>query len=272
VRDTVRLWNYRLWMRVGVLVLGSMTLAPGSHLFAQARPSGSEEPSRDSARVIHWTDAVWAAGGVALLSLIDEDVQRYTQKHRSNTLESFAAVFREQGSAIYYGGISLGVLSVGMISGDDGIKRAGGRLVATVAGSSIVMQGMKMLVGRSRPNANAGAYDFHPFSTLEDSAGIEQRESMPSGHTTVAFAVATSVADDIKSLPVSVLLYLWASGAAFSRVYENRHWLSDTAVGAVLGITSAKIITGRWRVFNIRPPQFLIAPSGDAALVWNLEF
>jgi membrane-associated phospholipid phosphatase len=67
-------------------------------------------------------------------------------------------------------------------------------------------------------------------------------------------------------------LYLWAAGAGFSRVYENRHWLSDTAVGALLGITSAKIITGRWRVFNIKPPQFLIAESGQAVLVWNLEF
>jgi membrane-associated phospholipid phosphatase len=259
-------------MKAWVIALGVSMLTPGSKLSAQASDSGGGALSGGSARVIRWSDAVWAAGGIALLSLIDEPVQRYTQRHRSTSLESLAEVFREQGSVIYYGGISLGVLSVGIISGDNDIKRAGGRLVATVTGSTILMQGLKMLVGRSRPSANVGAFDFHPFSTREDSAGVEQRESMPSGHTTVAFAVATSVADDIKSLPVSVLLYLWAAGAGFSRVYENRHWLSDTAVGALLGITSAKIITGRWRVFNIKPPQFLIAESGQAVLVWNLEF
>lgn len=260
------------WMKAGVLALGIISLSPGPHLLAQASDSARVEPSQDSARVIRWTDAVWAAGGVLVISLFDEPVQRYTQKHRSNTLEDFSEVFREQGSVIYYGGISLGVLSVGLISGDDDVTRAGGRLIATVAGSTILMQGLKLLVGRSRPNANVGAFDFHPFSTLEDSAGVEQRESMPSGHTTVAFAVATSIADDIGSRPVSVLLYLWAAGAGFSRVYDNRHWLSDTAVGALLGITSAKIITGRWRVFNIKPPRFLIADSGQAVLAWTVKF
>ena len=260
--------------RPGLFVLFAFLIGEigDSPLAAQIPDSAKVAPARDSARVVRWTSAVWALGGIAVLSLIDEPVQRYTQKHRSNTLESLAKVFERQGSAVYYGGVSLGVLAVGVVSGDNDITRAGGRLVATVAGSSLVMQGMKMLVGRSRPNANAGAYDFHPFSTLEDSRGVEQSESMPSGHTTVAFAVATAVADDLESLPISVILYTWAAGAGFSRVYENRHWLSDTAVGALFGITTAKIVTGRWRVFNLKPPQFLIAESGAMGLAWNLEF
>lgn len=266
-----RQWCCRQF-RLGLLVLGMFAVTPGSRLLHAQDSASDSGTARSSARVIRWTDAVWAAGGVALLSLLDEPVQRYTQKHRSNTLETLAEVFREQGSVFYYGGISLGVLSVGMLSGDADIKRAGGRLVATVAGSALIMQGMKMLVGRSRPNAKVGAFDFHPFSTLEDVNGVEQRGSMPSGHTAMAFAVATSVADDIKSVPVSVLLYAWAAGAGFSRIYENRHWLSDTVVGAVVGITTAKILTGRWRVFNLKPPQFLIADSGDRALVWSLQF
>lgn len=246
--------------------------ADPSGLLAQARDTARTRVSRDSSRVIRWPDALWAVGGVVALSLLDEPVQRGTQKNRSNTLKWFAAVFREQGSAAYYGGVSLGVLSVGLISGNDNIKRAGGRLVATVLGSAIVMQAGKMLIGRSRPNAGVGAYDFHPFSTQEDAAGVEQRESMPSGHVTAAFAVATSVVDDIHSTPVAVIVYAWAAGAAFSRVYENRHWLSDTAMGAILGITTAKIVNGHWRVFNLKPPRFLISASGEMALGWTVDF
>ena len=261
--------------RHGVLLLISLFGAFETHssstlLHAQS-PAPVKPESQDSARVIRWTDALWVVGGVVIISLVDEPVQRYTQKHRSNTLESFAAVFREQGSVFYYGGI-VGVLAVGLIKGDDDVLCAAGRLVGTVVASTIAMQGVKMLLGRSRPNANAGAFDFNPFSTEQDSLGVEQRESMPSGHTTAAFAIATALADEIGRMPVSVLLYLWASGAGFSRVYENRHWVSDTVVGALLGITTAKVLTGRWRVFNLKPPRFLLAESGTPSLAWTIDF
>ena len=35
---------------------------------------------------------------------------------------------------------------------------------------------------------------------------------------------------------------------------------------------AAKILSGRWRVFNIKPPRFLIAQSGAMALGWSLNF
>lgn len=37
--------------------------------------------------------------------------------------------------------------------------------------------------------------------------------------------------------------------------YSNRHWLSDVALGAVYGITAAKLVNGRWTVFCPRPPS-----------------
>ena len=35
-------------------------------------------------------------------------------------------------------------------------------------------------------------------------------------------------------------------------------------VGVWLGITSAKLLTGRWRIFGLRPPELL--------LFWNTTF
>jgi membrane-associated phospholipid phosphatase len=248
-----------------------------------AAPPAADSAARDSAaraaaqrvlaraHVIRWYEAAAAVGGIGALMLLDEPVQRFSQKHRSKTTDDIAGFFRQEGEVPYYAGISLGVLGVGLVTGKPGIRRAGTRLVAAVALSAAEMFAMKHLVGRSRPNEGVGAFSFHPFTSLKDSAGVETRGSMPSGHVTAAFAVATSLVDDIKSPFVKVLLYTAASGTAFSRINDNRHWLSDAGMGAVLGIFTAKVVNGHWRVFGLRPPGFLVTPAGPG-LGWRTSF
>jgi membrane-associated phospholipid phosphatase len=207
-----------------------------------------------------------------LLSTLDEPTQRYAQRHRSEETNEIAEVFRQEGEAPYYAGVSLGVLAVGAVSGNRAIRRSGTRLVASVALSALEMSVLKRVVGRSRPNEHVGAFVFHPFTSLKDSAGVETRGAMPSGHTTAAFAVATSLADDIDNPIVDALLYTAATGTAFSRINDNRHWLSDTFFGATLGVFTAKVVNGRWRLFGIRPPEFMVTPAGAPCLRWQGTF
>ena len=70
---------------------------------------------------------------------------------------------------------------------------------------------------------------------------------------------------------MQVLLYTAATGTAFSRINDNRHWLSDTGMGAVLGIFTAKVVSGRWHIFGLRPPRFLVTPAGTS-LTWRASF
>lgn len=224
----------------------------------------------EKAHVVRWYEAAAAVGGVAALMALDEPVQRFFQHHlRSQTTDDISSVFRQEGEAPYYAGISLGVLGVGLIANKPGVRRAGTRLVASVALSAAEMYALKVLTGRSRPNEDVGAFSFHPFTSLKDSAGIETRGSMPSGHVTAAFAVATSLVDDIKSPVVKVLLYTAASGTAFSRLNDNRHWLSDAGMGVVLGVFTAKVVNGHWRIFGLRPPGFLVTPAG-VSVHWSV--
>jgi membrane-associated phospholipid phosphatase len=225
-----------------------------------------------NAAPIRWYHAAIAVGGVAALSAIDEPVQRYTQRHRSPALSDIAGVFRHGGEPLFYGGIGAGILATGLVAGDRGIQGAGRRVLVSVATAGVVLESMKLLIGRSRPNENVGAFSFHPFTSLKDSAGVAARGAMPSGHALAAFAVVTSLADDIHSTPVHLLLYAAAGGTAFSRVYENRHWTSDVAMGTVLGITIGKVVSGRWRLFHLRPPSFLVGPSGETAVRWSVNF
>jgi membrane-associated phospholipid phosphatase len=224
------------------------------------------------AHVVRWYEVVAVLGGVAALTAVDEPAQRYVQRHRSKTLDDISSAFRREGQPEYYATVSLGVLAVGAVTGNAPIQRAGGRLVASVAMAGIATEGVKRLVGRSRPNEHVGAFQFHPFTSVKDSAGVQTRGALPSGHTMAAFAVATSLADDIKSPVVHVLLYTFAAGTAWSRINDNRHWLSDTALGAALGITSAKLVSGHWRIFNLKPPGFLVTPTGAPALAWRMNF
>lgn len=66
--------------------------------------------------------------------------------------------------------------------------------------------------------------------------------SLPSGHTSSAFSLAT-VANAHYGWKVGVPAYLLASGIGLSRIEANRHYLSDVVAGAALGIVVGRTVT-----------------------------
>lgn len=69
------------------------------------------------------------------------------------------------------------------------------------------------------------------------------KNSFPSGHTATAFMGAEFLMQEYKDVSVwyGVTGYVIASGTGFFRMYNNRHWLTDVAAGAGIGILSTKI-------------------------------
>ena len=199
-----------------------------------------------------WYHAGATLGGIALASLLDESLRDRLQAHRNGGKDDVAAVFRRMGQVEVFGTVGLGTIAVGLISGNPRIRRAGERISAglLLAGTLGVLT--KEVVGRRRPDLTGGPYQFKPFSG---------RDAWPSGHTTMAFALAASVSDEIHSTPVTIGLYSAAALTGWSRLNDNRHWLSDVLGGAALGITSAKLMNGHWRVFGVGAPRFLLEPG-----------
>jgi membrane-associated phospholipid phosphatase len=195
--------------------------------------------------------------------LLDEPVQRTVQAHRSSTADDLAAVFRRVGQPEVYLTMTAGMVGVGLLAHDGPLTRAGGRLFVSlgVAGTSTAVG--KRILGRARPSTDADAFHFAPLSS---------NDAFPSGHTTMAFALATSLADDLHNTWASIGLYTVATGTAWSRLNDNKHWLSDVGLGAIIGITSAKLVDGRWQVFGLRPPKILLARNGAAGVGWGLTF
>jgi len=69
------------------------------------------------------------------------------------------------------------------------------------------------------------------------------KNSFPSGHTATAFMGAEFLYQEYKDVSVwyGISGYLVATGTGLFRIYNNRHWLTDVATGAGIGILSTKI-------------------------------
>ncbi|MCD6193441.1 MAG: phosphatase PAP2 family protein [Candidatus Aminicenantes bacterium] len=104
--------------------------------------------------------------------------------------------------------------------------------------SGFVVNLLKFLAGRERPQVHHKARQFHPFSLKSSN------HAWPSGHASSAFAVAAVIASEVDSGWVDGVVYSLASLVAFSRVYDEYHWLSDVFIGSVLGyVIGHKIAT-----------------------------
>lgn len=69
------------------------------------------------------------------------------------------------------------------------------------------------------------------------------KNSFPSGHTATAFMGAEFLFQEYKDVSVwyGISGYAVAAGTGFFRMYNDRHWLTDVAAGAGIGILSTKI-------------------------------
>jgi hypothetical protein len=91
--------------------------------------------------------------------------------------------------------------------------------------TSAITYTLKKLVGRQRPGKGDG--DGHikgPFSG---------NDSFPSGHTALAFTIATVYANQKSSSGWNT--YPMASTVGWSRIYLKAHWTEDVIAGALIG-------------------------------------
>jgi membrane-associated phospholipid phosphatase len=91
--------------------------------------------------------------------------------------------------------------------------------------------------------------------------------SFPSGHTTVSFASATVLQQHF-GWKVGAPAYAAAAYVAASRVQMRRHYLSDVAFGAALGIISGRTIAFGHSQRFVLEPTFTAGGAG-AAITWS---
>jgi membrane-associated phospholipid phosphatase len=100
----------------------------------------------------------------------------------------------------------------------------------------LVVAIVKRLIGRVRPS-DLGPFHYVPFAWRPDYA------SLPSGHSTAAFAAAVAVGAVWRRARPAMWIY--AVLVAASRILIAAHYPSDVLAGALVGISSALLIR-RW--------------------------
>ncbi|MBK0378514.1 phosphatase PAP2 family protein [Mucilaginibacter segetis] len=123
------------------------------------------------------------------------------------------------------------MLIVGLAKHDQVLKIKAfetGGAVLLAEGSSVLL---KNLIHRQRP------FVAHPELFYGKSSPTDY--SFPSGHTSTAFATATSLSLAFPKWYVIAPSFAYASAVGYSRMYLGVHYPSDVLAGAAVGIGSA---------------------------------
>jgi len=104
---------------------------------------------------------------------------------------------------------------------------------ASLAVNTGLTYALKYTTNRVRP------YDKYPG--ILDVPYPESSLSFPSGHTSIAFATATSLTLKYPKWYVAAPSYFWACSMGYSRMNLGVHYPTDVLAGAVLGAGSAYV-------------------------------
>ena len=89
---------------------------------------------------------------------------------------------------------------------------------------------------------NKGSKEFNYFSF----SGNKDFRSMPSVHTSSAFAMITVIAKQYNYWWVIVPSYGFLTGVIFQRIYDHEHWVSDVIIGGLIGYSVANILVEKY--------------------------
>ena len=162
--------------------------------------------------------------------------------------------FRENtvSSSQLYAAAGVTALGIGLIPNSDGWLKLSSYqhvkgLFETLTASFLLTNITKNIVGRRRPS-----YTHYP----EDER-LDANKSFPSGHTSISFAIATysslyaldyfgNSEKKSGSLIYATASHLLAAYVGYTRIIDNRHFLSDVIAGGLLGSGVA------WAIYELQ--------------------
>jgi membrane-associated phospholipid phosphatase len=230
---------------------------------APSPPAPAVAPARGP-NVSAWTAGLVLGGGLVAVVALDRPVRRLATSGSSASLTSATSALQRFGEPQLTAAVASGLALTGLALGKPEVARSGLRVAGAVGLATVVSQLAKGVSGRLRPDGPGDGDEFEPFTFAD--------RSFPSGHTAAAFALATTLADDIRHPAATVGLYGLAAATGLARIQQNRHWTSDVLIGAALGVASAKFINGRWSLFGLRAPSFFVGPGGGMGLQVQATF
>jgi membrane-associated phospholipid phosphatase len=191
-------------------------------------------PTRwDDGQWLEFAAAVSAVGGTAVF---DRNIRNSVQAHRTAAEDRFMRQWQEFGNYYAFGALAA-FDAWGELDGDIKAKNAAmDGIASSLIAGGLITPTIKILVGRERPSTTTSTYKFKPLSS---------NASFPSGHSTEAFAVATSIAENYPVWWVQGLAYGTAGLVGYARIEQNTHFASDVVAGSLIGWSVARGVVHR---------------------------
>jgi membrane-associated phospholipid phosphatase len=131
-------------------------------------------------------------------------------------------------------GIPLGLGAGGVLQKNTRNEHSSLQIAASIGLTEIAALSLKYSINRPRPFVT---YPSIPHCVTETSP------SFPSGHSSIAFSLATSLSLAYPKWFVIAPAYLWATSVSYSRLHLGLHYPTDVLAGAVIGVACA-LLTG----------------------------
>jgi membrane-associated phospholipid phosphatase len=168
-----------------------------------------------------------ATAGVILVSVADQNISHEAPESNSGFARDVAHGAEHGGNPAMIAPFLGAAWLAGKVTGNPGLSASSLRIAGGIAAAATVSSGIKYLAGRSRPYESPDDPDeFRAFSG---------HTAFPSGHTTVAFSLASGIDHETTARWVPFVVYPLAGLVGWSRLRDNRHWASDVLAGAFVG-------------------------------------
>ena len=202
-----------------------------------------------------------ATAGVILVSVADKNISHEAPESNSGFAQSLSHGAEHGGNPLTIAPLLGAAWLAGKVTDHPGVSASSLRIAGGIAASAAVSGGIKYVAGRSRPNETPGdADEFRAFSG---------HTAFPSGHTTVAFSLASGIDHETSARWVPFVVYPLAGIVGWSRLRDNRHWASDVLAGALVGTWTTHKFQVMVNGDRAQPRvSFEVAP-GAAAATWR---
>jgi membrane-associated phospholipid phosphatase len=188
-----------------------------------------------------WVAAGLITGGVAASTIFEGDLRNSIQGSRGKVGDVLERMGYWYGTPLVTVPATLLTYGAGVAFGSDGVRDTGMMMMDVLLLVGLVQQPARMIAGRARPELGEGQFSFKPFTTAND------RASFISGHAWSAFGISNIVARQIDQGWAYVTFFSLAGITGWSRLYADKHWLSDVLAGSILGYLSSTTI---WNWFE----------------------
>lgn len=183
-----------------------------------------------------WITFSSVIGLTAVASIADKEIKYFSQNNKGEFGDAIFSIDK-----YYYvefvGASIIALYGYGLAAENNKIRKLSVKLAeATLLSTSITVL-TKVIVGRGRPYKQESQYFFNPFTFDND------YNSFPSGHTTLAFAYSTVMANELDNVFWKIGWYSLAGLVGYARIYHNQHWFSDVLMGAAIGYFSGEFVS-----------------------------